>query len=134
MGYYRFDIVLSYWIFVWYLLYITKCVKYSPKLALILALIENIFGIFHMLFIKHVSIARFCLNIFTTCCIKVYPLYTLRNVTINYKEDVKLLTVITIVYLLWIYLNDMSVIDLYTSDKTTPLTNIIMDLFKKINS
>ena len=38
----RGDLVFSYWIYVWYLLYIFKLIKYSPKLPLILGLIDNV--------------------------------------------------------------------------------------------
>ena len=41
MKYYRFDLLFSYWIFIWYLLYIFEIIDASPKLALIVGLIEN---------------------------------------------------------------------------------------------
>jgi hypothetical protein len=37
----RFDLVFSYWIFAWYLLYMAKIIKYSPKLVIVLGIIEN---------------------------------------------------------------------------------------------
>jgi hypothetical protein len=38
----RFDLILSYWIFAWFLLYLYDVVPYSPHLALILALLFEI--------------------------------------------------------------------------------------------
>ena len=35
------DLIFSYWIFVWYLLYEFKIINNSPKLALIIGLITN---------------------------------------------------------------------------------------------
>ena len=37
----RFDFVFSYWIFAWYLLYMAKIVQPSPKLVILLGIIEN---------------------------------------------------------------------------------------------
>ena len=45
----RPDLVFSYWIYVWYVLYVFKLIQYSPKLALILGLIDNIFMFIMML-------------------------------------------------------------------------------------
>jgi hypothetical protein len=49
----RFDFVFSYWIFIWYLLYMLKIVIYNPKWALMIALIENTFALALMFFYKN---------------------------------------------------------------------------------
>ena len=46
----RFDFVFSYWIFAWYILYICNIVKYNPKWALTIGLVENIGILFLMFF------------------------------------------------------------------------------------
>jgi hypothetical protein len=38
----RTDLVFSYWIYVWFILYIFNITSYSPKFALILGLFDNI--------------------------------------------------------------------------------------------
>ena len=38
----RPDLIFSYWIYLWYILYIFKVVKYNPKLAIICGMIENL--------------------------------------------------------------------------------------------
>ena len=37
----RADLVFSYWIYAWFILYACKYLKYSPKFALILGLADN---------------------------------------------------------------------------------------------
>ena len=40
----RADLIITNWIFVWVFLYIIGLTKYSPKLAIIIAIIGNIVG------------------------------------------------------------------------------------------
>ena len=84
----RLDYVFSYWILAWYLLYIAKITKYSPKFVLILGIIENSFIIFILL------------NIF----IKIIPYYTVRNDKII-KKDIIATIILFIIYCLWLYIN-----------------------------
>jgi hypothetical protein len=49
---YRFDYVFSYWIFAWFLLYEFGYTSYNPKIALIIALIENIGILCLMIYFK----------------------------------------------------------------------------------
>ena len=37
----RPDLILSYWLFIWYILYIIGFTNNSPKLFLIIAILEN---------------------------------------------------------------------------------------------
>ena len=37
----RPDLIFSYWIYLWYILYIFKVLKYNPKLAIIFGMIKN---------------------------------------------------------------------------------------------
>ena len=48
----RIDLVFSYWILLWYILYILNIIKYNPKIALLLAIIVNGLAIILMIFIK----------------------------------------------------------------------------------
>ena len=38
----RVDLVFSYWVYFWYVLYALKITNYSPKFPIILGLIDNI--------------------------------------------------------------------------------------------
>ena len=51
-GRYRFDLVYSYWIFAWYLLYIFKIIPYNPKLVLIIGVVENFLGLIFTYFLN----------------------------------------------------------------------------------
>ena len=83
----RFDLVFSYWIFVWYLLYIFKVTSYNPKLYLLLGLIENLAYLFLMIYYKN-SLLYISLFIFINVFIKVIPFMSLQNTDYNSKDAV----------------------------------------------
>ena len=51
MDSFRFDFAFSYWIFAWFIFYYYKIVPYSPKIWLIMAIIENLWLLFLMFLI-----------------------------------------------------------------------------------
>ena len=115
----RFDLVFSYWIFAWYLFYIFKFVGYSPKFAIVIGLVENLFLLFFMFFngSNKRTISYFILvNTF----IKVLPFYTLRNETIKIK-DIQATVGLFVIYVGWIFANNQSLTDNYklVSDSLT---------------
>ena len=65
----RFDLILSYWIFAWFLLYLYDVVPYSPHLALILALLFEI-GILCAMVFNHASNYYIGLFVIITIIIK----------------------------------------------------------------
>ena len=99
----RIDLVFSYWIFIWYLLYILNIVKYNPKLALLLAIIVNLIVIILMIYYKNPLsiIVSFCLiNLF----IKIIPFISLIETKYELK-DFYALIVSFIIFLLWRKMN-----------------------------
>lgn len=96
------DLIFSYWIFAWYILYEFKCTNYSPKLALIFGLISIIFDLLLMIIYNNniINILLFC---FIQLFIKIIPLWRLRN---NKIYDLKSLSIIFIIYMVWLYIND----------------------------
>ena len=111
---YRFDLVFSYWIFTWYLFYIFRLIKASPKLALTFGLIAVIIKIFLMILYKYniipfeySTISRYTIFKSITIIaiinivIKVIPLYTLRNEKISYMKDFVILMKVLAVYILY---------------------------------
>jgi len=99
----RIDLVFSYWIFIWYILYILKIVKYNPKIALLIAIIVNGIVILLMIYYKHPAsaIISFCLiNIF----IKIIPFISLIETKYELK-DFYALIVSFIIFLLWRKMN-----------------------------
>lgn len=104
----RPDLVFSYWIYFWFLLYAFKLIKYSPKFALILGLIDNIIMLFLMLYFgtKRKTIFYF---IMINTFIKVLPLYLLRKEPIILK-DVYFTIALSLLFVLWIHMNSQTLI------------------------
>jgi hypothetical protein len=104
----RPDLVFSYWIYFWFLLYILRIIQYSPKFALILGLIDNIIMLFLMLNFgtKKKTILYFILiNTF----IKIIPLYLLRNERIKMR-DIYFTIVLSFLFVLWIHMNSQTLV------------------------
>jgi hypothetical protein len=121
----RGDLVFSYWIYVWYLLYIFKLIKYSPKLALILGLIDNIIMLLMMLLYGTSSRTIFYFIVINTL-IKVIPIYYLRNETIK-MNDIYFMFGLFLVFIIWLQINKQNLVGniklihdslLYGKDKT----------------
>ena len=131
---YRIDFVFSYWIFAWYLLFIFKYTKYSPKLALIIGIIHNTLLLISMIFYKYniINILFFCIINF---CIKIIPLWTLRN---NNIYDIRATLVLFFIYNIWLYLNKTNMFILFINQHNNiknnkaagPLINIMNKIFK----
>ena len=101
----RIDLVFSYWIFAWYLLYIFKITSYNPKLYLWLGLIENLAYLCLMIYYNN-SLLYISLFIFINTFIKVIPLVTLINTP--YKmPDIIAGFILFLLYLGWLWFNDM---------------------------
>lgn len=93
----RLDLILSYWLFFWWILYEIGIVKANPKLFLWIGLIVNI----GMLVIKVVKKSRTTIPfIIVNTVIKILPLMMLMDTTITY-EDVKSSVVVLLLYLVW---------------------------------
>jgi hypothetical protein len=107
----RLDLIFSYWIFAWYLLYITKITRYSPKFIIILGIIENMILLFFMIqngstietIIKFIVINTF---------IKILPYYSIRNDKII-KKDIVASIVLFIIYIVWLYINKETLLQKY---------------------
>jgi hypothetical protein len=138
---YRIDLIFSYWIFAWFLLYYFKIINYNPKLALIISLIENIFLFILMIIYKvsHINLISFIIiNFF----IKVLPLYYVWNTKIILYNDIFNIIILLIIYLIWCFINRTSIIEhqyailqsLIHNKSETPflyLINRINDFYKK---
>jgi hypothetical protein len=104
----RADLVFSYWIYAWFILYACKYLKYSPKLALILGLLDNaIMLLLMMLFGTSVKTIFYFVIINTI--IKVLPLYYLRKERITLK-DVHFTCGLFLIFVVWLHINEQSLI------------------------
>ena len=99
----RFDLVFSYWIFAWYVLYAFNLTTFHPKIALVIGLIHNTGLLLTMIYYKNdwIHIATFC---FINTFIKVIPLWTVRNDPYQWK-DFYALVVYYMIHLVWLYVN-----------------------------
>ena len=99
----RFDLVFSYWIFAWYVLYAFNLTTFHPKIALVIGLIHNILLWLIMFYYKNdwIHIVTF---FFINLCIKGIPLWTVRNDTYRWK-DFYALVVYFMIYIVWMFVN-----------------------------
>ena len=136
----RADLVFSYWIYSWFILYIFKYISYSPKFALTLGIIDNIILLFLM--IKwDTSIKTIIMFIFINTLIKLMPFYYLRNET--YKMvDIYFTIGLFLIYIIWLYINNQSLVgnikiiydSLLYGKNETPFMNLIAKLEKNFKN
>lgn len=121
----RADLVFSYWIYTWYILYAFKFITFSPKFPLILGLIDNIIMLILMLLYGTSRRTIFYFIVINTL-IKVVPLYYLRRETIKLR-DILFTIGLFGVFVIWLHINSQSLIGnikmihdslLYGRDKT----------------
>ena len=121
----RADLVFSYWIYFWYILYAFKITNFSPKFPLILGLLDNIIMLFLMLLYGTSKRTIFYFIIINTL-IKVVPLYYLINEKLKIK-DIYFTIFLFGIFILWLHINKQSLVGnlklihdslLYGKDKT----------------
>lgn len=121
----RTDLVFSYWIYIWFILYELKFTKYSPKFPLILGVIHNIIMLIMMVLYETSRQTIFYFIVINTL-IKVVPLYYLRHETIKIN-DIYITLGLFLMFVFWLHLNKQSLIGnvkvihdslLYGKDKT----------------
>jgi len=128
----RPDYIFSYWIFIWYILYILKFAHNSPKFALIVGIIENLFVMFTMIHknIKAHCIIFFIINIF----IKVLPLLSIINDKILQK-DIYATVILFLSYNIWLYINKTNLIRIYylinSKNYRSPISFYLINIFDK---
>jgi hypothetical protein len=127
----RIDLVFSYWIYIWFVLYIFKYTSYSPKFALTLGLLDNIILLF-LMFIWSTSVKTIIWFVIINTLIKVLPLYYLRKEPYKMK-DVYFTVGLFLIYIIWLHINNQSLVGnikiihnslLYGKNKT-PFMNLL---------
>ena len=104
----RADLVFSYWIYAWFILYACKYLKYSPKFALILGLLDNAVMLLLMCLFGTSARTIFYFVIINTI-IKILPLYYLRQERITWK-DVHFTGGLFFIFIVWLHINEQSLI------------------------
>mgnify|MGYP001267525891 CR=1 FL=1 len=104
----RADLVFSYWIYLWFILYVFKVTTYSAKFVMILALIENAI-MFVLMCLYGTSRETIFYFILINTLIKVVPYYYLRNQTIKMR-DIYVTIVLFILFNIWLHLNKQNLV------------------------
>lgn len=126
----RPDFLFSYWCLVWFVIYyfidhsskspIGQFIKkeMNPKLALILALLENILTFFYMIYLGSdvVNLLRY---IFMMLVIKIYPVHLIWENPIVWSHDLLVLIVIFAIYNLYLYLWNTNLWKIYKKTFTS---------------
>jgi len=132
----RADLVFSYWIFAWFILYEFRFTEYSPKFPLILGVIDNLIMLVLMILYGTSRQTIFYFIVINTL-IKVMPLYYLRNESIR-LNDIYFTCGLFLLFVFWLHLNEQNLVGniklihdslLYGKDETP-----FMALLKKIKS
>jgi hypothetical protein len=136
----RADLVFSYWIYVWYILYAFKMTSFSPKFPLLLGLFDNLIMLGLMLLYGTSKETIFYFIVINTL-IKVVPLYYLRNEALQMK-DIYFTCILFVVFIVWLHINKQSLIGnlkviydslLYGQNKT-PFMAILNEIKKNFKT
>lgn len=122
----RADLIFSYWIFVWWILYELNLTTANPKFIFILGIIHNFILLLIKIYKKSDSVLPFIIiNFF----IKIIPLISLLNTTIQYN-DIIVSIYLFVIYLFWLLINYKTII-MYNEKKAIPPFE---HFFKKIKN
>lgn len=117
----RLDLVFSYWIFVWYLLYFFGFKLYNPKFAIILGISVNLIILF-LMFYYNTKYYLILLFIIVVTIQKIIPIYTIWNDKIQNK-DIIATFILIIIYLFWYKLNNKKFSNIIKPQKELILYN-----------
>ena len=104
----RGDLVFSYWIYAWFILYELHIIEYSPKFPLILGIIHNLIMLIFMI-LYGTSIRTIFYFIVINTLIKIIPLYYLRNEAIK-LNDIYFTSGLFLLFVFWLHLNEQSLV------------------------
>ena len=110
MKFISFDLIFSYWIFIWFLFYYFKIIKYNPYLLLILALLSNIYSFFML--INYKNYYKATLFLIVNLLIKALPIYLLKDTKIR-KKDIYFSIIYILAYIFYVYLRGYKLNQIY---------------------
>lgn len=117
----RFDYVFSYWIFVWYVLYMTNITSYNPKPALYFAI--GFISIQLIIFLyKHIPLQHIAFFMLINMFLKLIPFYTIYY-TEYVWQDVKVFIGMFIMYMVWLWINNVDHLELLLTYLSPNLIN-----------
>ena len=103
---FRVDLILSYWIFLWFILYVCKITKYSPKFPLILGIAENILLLVSML-VYGTSVSVILYFVLFVVLTKLFPFYYLINEPIK-MVDIYVALALFLLFNIWLHINKLT--------------------------
>ena len=106
---FRYDFVLSIWIFVWFLLYFFQIITYSPILILLIASIIDTIAIFYKIYNRDKKVFKFFI---IQCIIKYIPLYLIWNYQIFTINNTVSSVIFVLLYFLYMYINVGNISDI----------------------
>jgi hypothetical protein len=130
----RVDLIFSYWVIVWFLVYSVGVTIYSPKFVIIIALLENIYsGI-----MLRTANVQTIMSLMVLILLKMIILFVLRNDKIR-AIDIFVSVILFIIYVIWVHMNNETVLGYYkkiqrslnNNDNNTPLVHILSGMFGK---
>lgn len=116
----RFDLIFSYWILMWFVLYALGLPLCSPKFALIIGILANML-MFSYLFYKNISRTKLIYFILINTFIKALPLIYLRDENIK-LVDVYFTIILFLIFVVWLKLNEQ-----YTTDNISNILDLYLD-------
>lgn len=102
----RLDLILSYWLFFWWILYELKIVKSNPKLFLLIGFVVNLIMLARKIVNRSRTVVPF---IIINTIIKVIPLIALMNTVIT-PNDVSASLTVAVIYVFWMLINIETVV------------------------
>lgn len=106
----RPDLIFSYWVLIWYILYELNLITYNPKFWLIVAIIVNFYNMYFMFYFKRYDMLFLFIIIVTI--VKAIPIWTLRNTTLR-MNDIIAGFVLFIIYYMWLTYNHETLYSLF---------------------
>ena len=134
----RPDLLFSYWIITWYVLYVINVIKYNPKFWLIIALLSNLYNLYFLIYFKRYYIL-FVFTIFIFI-LKGIPLWTLRHTKLQIN-DIIAGSILFLIYYIWLNYNNETLYSLFhkfyiSIRDNTPTSSEFMyflNIFKKLS-
>ena len=128
----RFDLLFSYWIVTWYLLYILGWTTFNPTFALLIAIFENILMLVSMYKTRASTVVLFIVALFI---FKIVPLFSItRSIQ---PRDVFTTLLLFMIYVSWLYLNGLTLkyplqlsIDIIENKRELPFTSWMKKILK----
>ena len=119
----RGDYIFSVWIYIFWILYIFNLFTFfNPKILLLFGFGIDIIIIFFMFYYK-TNLKRIVIpSLIVVFIIKIIPLYTLRNYKIQ-TRDFEFSFLLFFIYLLWLYINNISLKKCYDTLRGIILKN-----------